>query len=254
MMLAVRHRNRAAIKALVAMDPSGELYTLRHSKKTGQGPCHLAASENAQQSLRLLVDAYPDAVDFLSRQGQTALHIAVSGGHDDAVRFLVAKKASWFPEGSPHPIWWGLQDMEVARILDAQESIETWKASDGSGLWHALFVDRKPKLALVNALVRWKVGVWDWSRQDDQGRTALHLALQNRTDAAIVDAMLEAGSKWWIADTSDRTPMDCLERQVDMGWVLPPGVLDRWNASARQEKLESSWPAAKGEASLPLRL
>jgi ankyrin repeat protein len=137
------------------------------------------ASEKGHLDIvQTLVDKYRASVNQQNENGETALFLAVSSGHDAVVRYLLVNGA----------------DANVASVTDeCNTPLQCAVASD--------------RLDLVELLLNF--GAW-LEQQDLAGETALHLAVREEK-VSLVEYLLRRGANANQQNEDDESPRDLAE-------------------------------------------
>ncbi|KAM0027046.1 putative ankyrin repeat-containing domain, PGG domain, ankyrin repeat-containing domain superfamily [Helianthus debilis subsp. tardiflorus] len=77
------------------LDQKFGMDVLRHDED-GFCPIHLASKNGHLQVTKVLLDHYPDAREFLSKQNQNILHVAAENGKDNVVEYILKTKWAEF--------------------------------------------------------------------------------------------------------------------------------------------------------------
>ncbi|KAI7735519.1 hypothetical protein M8C21_017877, partial [Ambrosia artemisiifolia] len=152
------------------LDPKFGMDVLRHDDD-GFCPIHLASKNGHLRVTKVLLDHYPDAREFLSKQHQNILHVAAENGKYNIVKYIL--KTKW------------------------AEFLINEKDKDGYTPLHLATINWHPKV--VSALT-WDPRI-DLKQVNDEGLTALEVAERYMEVMAPFKERLT-----WIALRSAGTP------------------------------------------------
>lgn len=62
--------------------------------KDGFCPIHLASKNGHVKIIEILLDHYPDAREFLSKEGHNILHVAAENGKDNVVKYILKNEGA----------------------------------------------------------------------------------------------------------------------------------------------------------------
>ncbi|KAJ0779931.1 putative ankyrin repeat-containing domain, PGG domain, ankyrin repeat-containing domain superfamily [Helianthus annuus] len=152
------------------LDQKFGMDVLRHDED-GFCPIHLASKKGHLQVTKVLLDHYPDAREFLSKQNQNILHVAAENGKDNIVEYIL--KTKW------------------------AEFLINEKDKDGYTPLHLATKNWHPKIVSV---LTWDPRI-DLKQVNEEGLTALELAEKYMEVMAPFKKRLT-----WIALRSAGTP------------------------------------------------
>ena len=136
----------------------------------GSTALHLAATYGHTEVLKELIKREPSRLKEKDENGRTLLHLAARKGYVKAVEFLIDQD----PNSDPN-----IQDKYGYSVLH----------------WAAIYPD------ILNILLKTNINL---DLQDQQGKTALHCAIQYGTQRSI-DLLLNKGADPYIKDTKGIT-------------------------------------------------
>eukprot|EP00968_Pinguiococcus_pyrenoidosus_P022409 scaffold3218_cov161-Pinguiococcus_pyrenoidosus.AAC.2 len=213
--IAARTANKALVQELINQGANVFL-----KDKTGRTPFHVAAEVGGAVSHRkdvLEVLKVENAEILLAKDkdGRTALHQAVlSGQKVEVVEWLLTNGAS--PDDgdgsgkTPLDLAVDHERWQILLILVAKSVTLSNPEAQGCQ-WTPLHVAAaKNRVQIVTCVVKYikqgDIRGFGVDQKDSKGRTPLHVALQNKAEAAA-ECLLRLGASATIADNKGRTPM-----------------------------------------------
>jgi len=161
------------------------------------------------------VRKYPEVMARTDRYGQPLLHLSVQNGHINIVSYLLDQGAIIDKLATHETLGEGCTALLVA-IVEGHLDVVDLLLSRGADPTARTAKKRMTPLMvaatrdgdILRLLLSYEVVRMTINAQDEDGSTALHIAVRcNNVDNAI-EALLEAGADPTIMDHSNRTPLD----------------------------------------------
>lgn len=246
--LAVSTHQVRAVKALLDLWADDlDVGVLTLSRQTGENPMHVAVRQGAVDLVSRLLAANPKALESPTAQGLPPLAVAVLADKPK-VALLLIEKGARLTDPLSQPAWSKVASVAMLSALTPHVDWGQVRSAQGQGLLHAL--------ASRGAGVRtplWRASLAAVSQagqveaQDDQGQTALHVAVRAIMPPDAVDLLIEHGAQWNTLDAEGLSSIDAVVQQVRAG--AGSGEVDRWHAQAREQHLSRAYAPPRGTPS-----